>query len=195
MPPMRVNRSTAVAARPGTESDQLGQNRGRDLAPQPGVGLDEASDICEILLAHAGAPLRVRHRPELPLEKIFDRRDRQVQTEYFSRLGTTDEVRVPRVGLDLDAKVRARLGDVEAMRERLYSKRLAQHGLDAGKLIRRYHQIEIETDHWLDVGVDRLPPDEAIANAIVGQQTDQPVEEVDFVLQHCFPEDMRSHDG
>src|SRR5262245_7495597 len=34
-------------------------------------------------------------------------------------------------------------------------KRLVQHGLDAGKLIGRYHQIEIETDHWLDVGVDR----------------------------------------
>lgn len=62
-----------------------------------------------------------------------------------------------------------------------------------GKLVRRDCEAEVEADHWLGIGIDRLATDDAVADAAIGEQPDQSVEEIDPVVHYDFPEGWRTH--
>ncbi len=82
-----------------------------------GIGFQEASDVGEVLLPFAGTPRGVCGRPDLAPEDILDLGDRKAEAENLAHAGAFDELPIAGIGLQLNAKIRARVRDVHAVRE------------------------------------------------------------------------------
>jgi hypothetical protein len=78
--------------------------------------------------------------------------------------------------------------------EPLHGKRLAEQGFGARKVVQRDDQVEIQAHHGLSVGVHGLAADETVADAVVGQETEQPIEQIRTVQHDRFPEGRRPHE-
>ena len=77
--------------------------------------------------------------------------------------------------------------------EALNRKFLAEQPFCFRELVHRDDEIEIEADDRIGVGVDALPTDHAVPNAVSGEPSDEAVEEVRPVHRHRFPEFSRTH--
>ena len=174
-------------------SDQPGENLGRNLRAQSRVALQKASDVGQVLLPLAGAPGIVRHGPDLSLEHILQARHRQPQAQHIPYLGPVHEGRVAGIGLNLNAESGPWHRHVQAVGEPLHAERLAQERLDLAELVGGNRHVQVQAHHRLGVRVYRLPAHHAIPDAVVGQERDQPVEKIDPVFYHCFPEGLRAH--
>ena len=81
------------------------------------------------------------------------------------------------------------------MRKPLDLELAGQPPLDIGHLFDRDHEIEIEAHHGIDVRIDGLADDDAEPHLTLGQQGQQPIEEVGFVHGHGLPERECTHES
>ena len=59
------------------------------------------------------------------------------------------------------------------------------------EVLRNHHDIQIQADHRLDMGVNGEPPDHTISGAFLGKQVQEDLENILFsigdAVQECFP--------
>ena len=67
---------------------------------------------------------------------------------------------------------------------------LAQERFRTRQLLHGDGKVEIETYHGLGVRIHRLTTDDAKADVVLGQQGDQPIEEIRSVESHGLPESL-----
>ena len=53
--------------------------------------------------------------------------------------------------------------------------------------------VEVETHHRLHIGVDGLPIDDAVGDTVLGEEREEPIEEIGAVERHGFPEVPGAH--
>src|SRR5581483_10648906 len=119
---------------------------------------------------------RILRRPDLSLEHVWQCRDFERLAEYLSRFGPLDEIRIPRIGLDLHAKARVRSRYVQAMGKSAHGEFARKHRLDDRNLVGCHDDIEVQTNQWIDISVDTLAPDHAVGYRILLEELDYPVE-------------------
>jgi hypothetical protein len=66
--------------------------------------------------------------------------------------------------------------------------------LREGQLFHGHHHVQVQADHGLDVGIDGLSLDQAIADAVLCQEGDEPVEKIGPVPHRGLPESVCPHD-
>jgi hypothetical protein len=70
---------------------------------------------------------------------------------------------------------------------------LAQERFRTRQLLHGDGKVEIETHHGLGVRIHCLITDDAKADVVLGQQGDQPIEEIRSVESHRLPERSGTH--
>ena len=175
--------------------DQPGEHIGRDARAERRVDLEQPRDVGEVLLARARTSRVVCDRPDLALQEILDAGDGQAEPEHVARNCAIDERGVARIDLNLDSEVRAGLRHVETVREALDDEGLAQECVHAWQLIGGHGEVEIQAHDGLGVGVDGLTVYQAVADTVVGKETNHAVEEVAPVVYHALPERLCAHAG
>lgn len=108
---------TRPAASLTSAPHQAMENLQRDRRSQVGKSFEHARDIGEIFLTLAAQARHVLHSPDLSRQNIFDRCDRDSQSQDVSESGPIDERVVSRIELNLNAKVRIHPRQVEVVRE------------------------------------------------------------------------------
>jgi hypothetical protein len=174
-------------------SQEPGEDGVRHDGAEVWIGFEQALDIEQIPAALAGVPRRVGRRPDFALEYVFDGRYGEGHAEHVADTRPLDECGIARVGLDLDAQGGAWFGDVQGVWDALDDEGDAEYRLDLCELIDGDDHVEVEADEWLDVGVDRLTADEAIARVALGEERDETIQEVNPVVHDGLSESLRAH--
>src|SRR4051812_37176590 len=69
----------------------------------------------------------------------------------------------------------------------------AQQGFDLHHLIESDYQIQVEADQRIDIRVHSLPADDAVADAVSFEQTDQAGKEIRVIHGYRFPKRRCPH--
>ncbi len=152
------------------------------------MAFEDAGDVGQVLLALAGSPRWIEDRPNLSLENVLEASDGEAQAQDVATSCSIDERCGPGIGLNLDPQVRPGRGKVETVVESLHDKTLAQQGFSPGNLVYGNDQIEVQAHDRVRIGIDGLAPYHAKPYPVVGQEGNQPVEEIDLICHDRLPE-------
>ncbi len=172
----------------GAKLKKQGQDLRWDLLAECWVGLENAGDVGQVFLTLAGAPRQIGDRPNLSLENVLEAGHGQTKAQKVAGLRVLKERVLTGVSLDLDPQVRAGRGKVQTVGESFHDERFAQQAFRPGDIAHGDDQIETQAHHRVRVGVDGLASDHAKPYPVVGQEGNQPVEEIDLIRHDSFPE-------
>ena len=123
-------------------SEQAVKDGGGNLAAQLRIRLQQARNVGQVLLALAGAALRVKRGPYLACQRILQAGDRQLHPQHDLALCTQGKVCVAGVCLNLHPQVRTGQVDVQPMREVFDLKTARQFRLQLGQVLHRSSRRE-----------------------------------------------------
>ena len=82
------------------------------------------------------------------------------------------KIEVAGIGLNLNPQVRFSLGQIDAMRKSFDRENLSTQHFDSFYVFSRYHNIQIQADQRLSVGVNCLAADNTVPYPVLIEQRD-----------------------